>query len=126
MAGDYAPPEGKPIKKNVLEQRLEERIELHSFAFTKVRVTLRGNKVVKLELVALKANPFWFIHDLYSPKEIADGGPFTIGRVIHTSRSVGMTGYVGGVAVFGRAPSKKEMERLAAVGYGQPIPAASR
>jgi hypothetical protein len=35
--------------------------------------------------------------------------------VIHSSRGVGFTGYIGGVAVFGRALGKKEMERLAAI-----------
>ncbi len=123
VAGEYSPPEGKPLQKKVIERRGEERVELHVFAFTKVRVTMEGNKVVKRELVALKVNPFWFGHDLYAPKESADGGPFTIGRVIHSSRSAGITGYIGGVAVFGRALSKKEMERLAAVGSNQPIPA---
>ncbi|MFM2169196.1 MAG: hypothetical protein RIS79_3567, partial [Verrucomicrobiota bacterium] len=41
------------------------------------------------------------------------GGPFTIGRVIHSSRSVGFTGWIGGVAVFDRALSGEELRRLA-------------
>jgi hypothetical protein len=92
-----------------------------------VRVTLHRNDkgkfatIVKRELVALKANPFWFGHDLYAPLNPEDGGPFTIGRVIHTSRSVGFTGYIGGVAVFGQPLSAKQMERLAAIGRNQPI-----
>ena len=88
-----------------------------SFRFTKVRVTLRrGRKsAVKRELVALRVNPFWFGHDLYAPRLPEDGGPFTIGRVIHSSRGVGLTGYIGGVAVFGRALSAQEMKRLSEV-----------
>ena len=73
------------------------------------------------ELVALRANPFWFGHDLYSPPTPQDGGPFTIGRVIHTSRSVGWTGYLGGVAVFNRPLTAKEIARLSAVAPA-PIP----
>jgi hypothetical protein len=41
--------------------------------------------------------------------------------VIHTGRSVGFTGYIGGVAVFDRALTPKQMERLAGVGKGGPI-----
>lgn len=78
-------------------------------AFTKVRVTSTS----KRELVALRVNPFWFPHDLYTPPTETDGGPFTIGRVIHTSRNVGFTGYIGGIAVFDRALSGKDMARLA-------------
>jgi hypothetical protein len=111
----YEPPEGRPLSRTVLEERDGERVELHEFRFTKVRVTLRAREVVKRELAALCANPFWFPHDLYAPPGVADGGPFTIGRVIHTGRSVGFTGYIGGVAVFDRALTPKQMERLAGV-----------
>jgi hypothetical protein len=67
------------------------------------------------ELIALRANPYWFGHDLYAPANVEDGGPFTIGRVIHTGRNVGFTGYIGAVAVFSRALSAKEMKRLAEI-----------
>ncbi|MCX6630974.1 MAG: hypothetical protein NTW28_25460 [Candidatus Solibacter sp.] len=117
----YQPPEGRPLSRTVIETRGEERVELHTFPFTKVRVTLRGNQVVKRELAAIKANPFWFAHDLYTPPSPRDGGPFTIGRVIHSGRNVGFTGYIGGVAVFGRALPARQMRRLAAIGRGQPI-----
>jgi hypothetical protein len=121
----YRPPEGKPLSKQVLEDRGDRRVELHVFAFTKVRVTLQrepGGKfsIAKRELAALKANPFWFGHDLFTPPGVNDGGPFTIGRVIHTSRSVGFTGYIGGVAVFGAPLSAREMRKLATVAR-QPI-----
>jgi hypothetical protein len=86
-----------------------------------VRVTYRKGEPVKRELVALRANPFWFAHDLYAPARVEDGGPFTIGRVIHTGRSVGFTGYIGGVAVFDRALRAGEMERLAAIARSGPV-----
>jgi hypothetical protein len=118
----YEPPEGKPRRRTILERSSGQQIELHEFEFTKVRVTLRwppGGKpleVVSRQLMALKANPFWFAHDLYAPPTVAAGGPFTIGRVIHSSRSVGFTGYIGGVAVFSQALSRGQMRRLADLG----------
>lgn len=109
----YEPSEGRPRKV----RKLGANVELHEFDFTRVRVTLGdGGKVIRRELVALRANPFWFPNDLYAPKSAAEGGPFTIGEVIHTSRSQGFIGYLGGVAVFDRALSAKEMRRLAAIG----------
>lgn len=111
----YRPPEATSLSVQVLAERGDERVELHSFEFTKVRVTLRSGAVVSRELVALRTNPFWFPHDLYMPPAAEDGGPFTIGRVIHTSRSVGFTGYIGGVAVFNRALSAEQMEALALI-----------
>ena len=63
-------------------------------------------------------NPFWFPHDLYDPGAAEGGGPFTIGRVIHSSRGNGTRQTIGGVAVFGRALSAREMRRLAAIGRG--------
>jgi hypothetical protein len=107
--GEYRPPESRVLRRTAER----EGVELQEFAYTKVRVTRHEGKVVKRELVALKANPFWFGHDLYAPARREDGGPFTIGRVIHSSRGVGFTGWIGGVAVFGRALSAKEMLRLA-------------
>ena len=46
------------------------------------------------------------------PADDGCGGPFTIGRVIHSSRSVGFTGWIGGVAVFNRALTKAEIKTL--------------
>ncbi len=68
-------------------------------------------------------NPFWFAHDLFAPRQPADGGPFTIGRVIHSRRGDGMTGAYGGVAVFRRALPRREMERLARIAASGPLPA---
>jgi hypothetical protein len=78
-------------------------------------VTLRDGEEVERELVGLRLNPWWYPHDIYSPKDAESGGPFTIGRVIHSSRSVGFTGWIGGVAVFDRALSELELKALAAL-----------
>ncbi|MCL4850149.1 MAG: hypothetical protein KJZ78_02065 [Bryobacteraceae bacterium] len=115
----YTPPETKLRERRILETTETRRIELHTFDFTKVHITLhkdsrgRFTEVVSRELVALRVNPFWFHHDLYSPGTPDHGGPFTIGRVIHSGRSVGFTGYIGGVAVFDGALTPAQMVRLA-------------
>lgn len=116
----YEPPETKALARTVVSDDGKERVELRRYSYTKVRVTLqRGEdgrwREVRRELTSLRVNPFWFGHDLYAPARVEDGGPFTIGRVIHSSRSVGMTRWIGGVAVFGRALGAREMKRLAAV-----------
>ncbi len=111
----YNPPEGEPLSVKVLRESANERVELHEHRYTKVEVTLRGEKEVARDLVALRLNPWWYPHDLYTPKDDQTGGPFTIGRVIHSSRSVGFTGWIGGVAVFDRALSAEELERLAKI-----------
>jgi hypothetical protein len=67
------------------------------------------------ELVALRLNPWWYPHGIYEPKDDDTGGPFTIGRVIHSSRSVGFTGWIGGVAVFDRALTAEELKKLHAL-----------
>lgn len=63
------------------------------------------------QLKALRANPYWYPHDLWSPPA-GVGGPFTIGRVIHMGRQPTSPGRIGGVAVFDRALSAKEVKRL--------------
>jgi len=78
-------------------------------AFTRVRV-VDG----KRELAALRVNPFWFPHDLFTPPPEA-GGPFSIGRTPHTGRNPRVAMWIGGVAVFDRALSPAEMKRLASV-----------
>ena len=108
----YNPPEGEPLGVKVLRESAEERIELREYRYTQVQVTLRGGKEVARDLVALRVNPWWYPHDIYTPKPDGSGGPFTIGRVIHSSRSVGFTGWIGGVAVFNRALTGEEIKRL--------------
>ncbi len=111
----YNPPEAEPLSVKVLRESPEERVELREHRFTKIEVTLRGGREVARDLVALRLNPWWYPHDLYMPKDAQSGGPFTIGRVIHSSRSVGFTGWIGGVAVFNRALTSGELNRLASL-----------
>ncbi len=117
----YQPPEKKTLRRTLLSEDGLRRVELHEFEFTKVRVTFpkRGGRLdpaaVTRELAELRANPFWFGHDLYAPPSAAAGGPFTIGRVIHSGRSPGFSGFLGGVAVYSRALSAAEMLKLSRV-----------
>ena len=99
----YNPPEDDLVGVKVIRESADERVELREHRYTKVEVTLRDGKEVARDLVALRLNPWWYPHGLCSPKDAQGGGPFTIGRVIHSSRSVGFTGWIGGVAVFDRA-----------------------
>lgn len=117
----YNPPEGEPLSVKVLSESADERIELREHRFTKIEVTLRGGKEVARDLVALRLNPWWYPHDLYTPKDAQSGGPFTIGRVIHSSRSVGFTGWIGGVAVFDRALDEKVLIGLSKIGMQVPV-----
>jgi hypothetical protein len=115
----YNPPEETPAKVTPLEEIFAEgrtrRVELREYPYTKVKVTLIDGREIGRELVALRLNPWWFPHDLYTPKADGTGGPFTIGRVIHSSRSVGFTGWIGGVAVFDRALTAAELAKLHAL-----------
>lgn len=117
----YKPPEDEPLTVRVLRESTEERIELREYRFTKIMVTMGGGKEVGRDLIALRLNPWWYPHDLYAPKDAQSGGPFTIGRVIHSARSVGFTGGIGGVAVFNRALGKSELSRLAAIIHDAPL-----
>jgi len=100
-----------------------ETPEKHPFYQWAARAWARGEyrppaefvKIVDGKLAALRANPYWFPFDLYNPATIEDGGPFTIGRVIHSSRGAGTTGLIGGVAVFGRPLNAVEMQTLSAL-----------
>lgn len=76
-------------------------------------------KVKDAKLTALRVNPYWFPHDLYSPGPGA-GGPFTIGRVIHMGRNPSSPGLIGGVAVFDRALSAREIRRLSKLATHEP------
>ncbi len=116
----YTPPEDKPVAVSVVSQSDDERVELREFPFTKLRVTLRRSPAgewveADCQLASLRLNPWWYPHDIYTPGDATSGGPFTIGRVIHSSRGVGFTGWIGGVAVFDRPLSAAELRGLAAV-----------
>lgn len=111
----YNPPEERSVSVQVVAETGEDRTELREYRFTKVRVMLRGGKEISRDLVAIRLNPWWYPHGIYEPQDDGSGGPFTIGRVIHSSRSVGFTGWIGGVAVFDRALEPNELARLAAL-----------
>ena len=118
----YNPPEATPVKVTPLETQGTRRSELREYRYTKVKVTLEDGRETGRELVALRLNPWWFPHDLYAPRADGTGGPFTIGRVIHSSRGVGFTGWIGGVAVFDRALTAGELAQLHALATN-PLPA---
>lgn len=124
----YNPPEGEPETCAVLREAGEERVEFREYRYTRVEVTSRkgtqgGWTEVGRELVGLRLNPWWYPYGIYAPAEAAKGGPFTIGRVIHSSRSVGFTGWIGGVAVFDRALSAGELKTLTELGAAGPVTA---
>ncbi len=116
----YNPPEDKLISTKVLHETATEREAVYEFRYTKVQVTesktTNGQWLeTKRDLIALRLNPWWYPHALYTPANDGSGGPFTIGRVIHSSRGVGFTGWIGGVAVFDRALSAEELGKLSAL-----------
>ena len=122
----YNPPEDKPVSVKVLSKTSDERVELQEFAYTRVQVTKRKTAdgawvTTDRDLVEVRLNPWWFPHAIYTPANDGSGGPFTIGRVIHSSRSVGFTGWIGGVAVFDRALTKREMKRLSKIRLEKPV-----
>jgi hypothetical protein len=114
----YNPPEDLAIATAVLQDDETERVEVREYRYTKVRVTLRkesdgSSTEESRELIGLRLNPWWYPHAIYSPPDDGSGGPFTIGRVIHSQRGVGFTGWIGGVAVFERALRDEELAELA-------------
>ncbi len=111
----YNPPENEALSVTVVSETPEERVELREYRYTKVKVVKRGETETR-DLVALKLNPWWYPHNLYTPANNGSGGPFTIGRVIHSSRGVGFTGWIGGVAVFDRALTAEELTAMTEVG----------
>lgn len=128
----YNPPEDKPVSVKVLSETDDERVELQEFRYTRVKVTQRKTAdatwtTTARDLADVRLNPWWFSHEsLYTPTNDGTGGPFTIGRVIHSSRSVGFTGWIGGVAVFNRALSAEELGELSAIRIAVPISTATR
>jgi hypothetical protein len=120
----YNPPEDQIVSTKILSESAEERVELREFRYTRLKVTLRkglDGKFIETatDLAALRLNPWWFSPDhLYTPANDGTGGPFTIGRVIHSSRGVGFTGWIGGVAVFNRALSAREISALSELRRG--------
>ena len=117
----YAPPEDRVLSEKVLEEKDGIRVVLREFAYTRVRSAERQENgrwtETGADLASIRLNPWWYPHGIYSPANDGSGGPFTIGRVIHSSRSVGFTGWIGGVAVFDRALTGPEMEALAGIAH---------
>ncbi|MCB1231311.1 MAG: hypothetical protein KDN19_13645 [Verrucomicrobiae bacterium] len=116
----YNPPEEEPVSVKKVSETGAVRVEIQEFGYTKVEVTsvkAAGGSwnVAQRDLVGLRLNPWWYPHGIYAPADDGSGGPFTIGRVIHSSRSVGFTGWIGGVAVYDRALDEKELKALAAL-----------
>ncbi len=116
----YNPPEDEPVSVRVVRESDAQRVELQEFPYTRVEVTFDKTAdgtmtIIDRDLVAVRLNPWWYPHNLYTPRDDGSGGPFTIGRVIHSSRSVGFTGWIGGVAVFDRALGADELAKLAAI-----------
>lgn len=115
----YCPPEVMPLEERVESDAPDRRVVLRVYEFTKVRVTLvpagdgTMQELPEAELVALKVNPYWFGHDLFSPASAEVGGPFTLGRVIHSNRHRTLSAWFGGAAVYARALGPEEMARLA-------------
>lgn len=114
----YNPPEDQLVSSKIIRESADERVELREFRYTRIQVTLRRGAdgtftETARDLTALRLNPWWFSHDrLYTPANDGTGGPFTIGRVIHSGRTVGFTGWIGGVAVFNRALTAAELGAL--------------
>jgi len=117
----YNPPEDKPLSVKKISETSKVRVEIQEFGYTRHQVTLVKNsggawKVANRDLIALRLNPWWYPHGIYSPKDDTSGGPFTIGRVIHSAKTVGFTGWIGGVAVFDRALNSGELKELSELG----------
>ena len=124
----YNLPEGKPLKVKILKKASDRIVRLETYPFSKIEATYEFNadgalgKTLKRDLVALKSNPYFFGYDIYAPKTIEQGGPFTIGRVIHSNRHATLSAWIGGVAIFDRALSSEEMKKLAAIGNCSAVP----
>lgn len=118
----YSPPEDKILEEKIVSESNEERIVIREYEFTKLKVILkkdsRGkfNTISSIEMVAIKANPYWIGKDIYSPQSESEGSPFTIGRVIHSNRHATLSAYFGGVAVYNTALNEKEIEKLSMIG----------
>ena len=117
----YDPPAERPLREELIAETATERTVLRIYEFTKVRVVqpkavdATWGDPIRFDLVALKTNPYWFGHSIHEPATEEEGGPFTIGRVLHMGRSGRMTAYLGGVAVYDRALSPTDMRTLAAI-----------
>ena len=118
----YRLPEDEPVETKIIERTSDRVVRLETYPFSKIEAIYQvkpGGKLgkpLKRDLVALKSNPYYFGYDIYAPKTMEQGGPFTIGRVIHSNRHATLSAWIGGVAVFDRPLSDEEMKKLATIG----------
>ena len=118
----YRLPEDEPVETKIIERTSDRIVRLETYPFSKIEATYQVKpdgklgKPLKRDLIALKSNPYYFGYDIYAPKTMEQGGPFTIGRVIHSNRHATLSAWIGGVAVFDRALSDEEMKKLATIG----------
>jgi hypothetical protein len=117
----FKPPEETALSVTLVEETAQQRTEIREYEYTRVKVTIQKgsdgeDRIISRKLVAVRINPWWFPHGIYAPQELENGGPFTIGRTIHSARLVGFTGWIGGVAVFDRALRKEELILLSTFG----------
>ncbi|QGJ69409.1 Hypothetical protein PBC10988_10910 [Planctomycetales bacterium 10988] len=118
----YSPPEETPLAEEVLSETGDKRVLLRSYPYTKVQMTQVRTTSGKFkdsnnfQLKAVKANPYWFGHDLYSAPSPEEGSPFTIGRVIHSNRHPTLSAWIGGVAVYAEALTSEQMKTLSNLG----------
>jgi hypothetical protein len=118
----YRLPEDEPVETKIIERTSDRIVRLETYPFSKIEATYQVKpdgklgKPLKRDLVSLKSNPYYFGYDIYAPKKLEQGGPFTIGRVIHSNRHATLSAWIGGVAVFDRALSDEEMKKLATIG----------
>jgi len=113
----YNPPENVPVNISVLSETSAQRIELREYQYSKVKVILEKDQngvfcEKDRDLYGISLNPWWFPHGIYCPSNDGSGGPFTIGRVIHSARESGFSGWIGGVAVYDRALTAAEIQKL--------------
>lgn len=114
----YSPPETIPLREECIAIASSSITVIRTYPFTRVRETWRLDEggtridVTERTLLSLKVNPYYFGHSIYAPQTVDEGGPFTIGRVIHSNREPGIKAWIGGVAVFNRALDASEMAEL--------------
>ena len=75
-------------------------------------------KTTARDLTDVHLDRWWLSPNSLYTRANHGGGPFIIGRLNHSSRSVGFTGWIGGVVVFNQALSAEQMAKLMALAKG--------
>jgi hypothetical protein len=71
------------LKRKLSKQTSDRVVRLETYPFSKIEATYQVKpdgklgKPLKRDLVALKSNPYYFGYDIYAPKTMEQGGPFT-------------------------------------------------